>query len=93
MFSAATTNSLVLEIDDVADRFGLRGKDFQKYRRLGLILIRVETGSNEHEGLTQLTCQFGNRVWHALVGGDKRIVHEEIRYLRGKLSRERRGAR
>ena len=87
MFSAGTTSNLVLEVNDIADRFGLTAKDFKRYRNLGLMLVVVETGSNEHEGLTRLTCQFGNRVWQALVGGDKRIVHEEIRYLRGKLSR------
>lgn len=87
MFSARTTRNLILEIDDIADRFGLTAKDFNRYRDLGLILVVAEAGSDGHEGLTRLTCQFGNRVWEALVGGDKRIVHEEIRYLRGKLSR------
>lgn len=87
MFSARTTNNLVLEIDDIADRFGLTAKEFKRYRKLDLILVVAETGSSEHEGLTRLTCQFGNRVWQAVSGGDERILHEEIRYLRGKLSR------
>ncbi|MBX4994502.1 hypothetical protein ABID08_004992 [Rhizobium binae] len=87
MFSAGSDDSHLLETDDIADRFGLTVQDFKRYRNLGLIVVVAETGSNEHEGLTRLTCRFGNRVWQAVVGGDKRIVHEEIRYLRGKLSR------
>lgn len=86
MYSVAPTDNLVLEIEDIADRFGLTARDFKKYWHLDLISVGVEIGSNECEGLTRLTCQLGNRVWQAVVGGDKRIVHEEIRFLRGKLS-------
>ena len=85
MFSARTTDELVLEINEIADRFGLTAKDFNRYRNLGLILVTVEAGSNEHDGITRLTCQFGNRVWQAVVGGDKRVVHEEIRYCGGSF--------
>ena len=87
MFAAVTTSNLVLKINDIADRLGLTVKDFERYRQLGLILVVVEIGSDEHDGLTRLTCQLGNRVWQAVLGCDAQITHEEIRFLRGKQAR------
>ncbi|PKA39981.1 hypothetical protein CWR43_29940 [Rhizobium sullae] len=90
MFAAVSTSNLILKIEDIADRLGLTPKDFERYRQLRLILVLVETGSGEHEGLTRLTCQLGNRVWEAVLGSDQQITHEETRFLRGRLSQARR---
>lgn len=74
----------------IADRLGLTGDDFERYRNLGLISVTVECACWEHRDLNRVQCRLGNRVWEAMIDSEGTVVFEATTYLRGKLAKMRR---
>jgi len=66
----------------LADRLGLKVREFRRYRARGLIAVEVR----ESEGCLLVTCRFGNRIWEGLVEAGS-ITFEQVRYLRGIRAR------
>jgi hypothetical protein len=70
----------------LADRLGLTPAEFKRYRTLELVTVSI---APQRDGdAFKITCQLGNRVWEGLVENG-RIAFEQVRYLRGKLSKPR----
>lgn len=69
----------------LADRLGLKIREFQRYRAQGLISVEVREG----EGCLHVTCRFGNRIWEGVIEAGA-ITFEQVRYLRGLRARARR---
>ncbi|WP_245435119.1 hypothetical protein [Rhizobium anhuiense] len=70
--------------DILADRLGLSTREFQRYRKQGLVVVAVhEQGSDA----IKVTCQLGNRIWEGVVVFGS-IAFEEVRFVRGVRSRK-----
>ncbi|MGV1793499.1 DUF6522 family protein [Rhizobium sp. A37_96] len=86
VFERAENGDFIVDSAEIADRFGFSLIDFRRYMQLGLIISSVEEGTGEHEGTRRLSLRCGNRVWRAILDHENKLQHDEMTFLRGKLS-------
>ena len=81
--SDASKATAPLSDDILADRLGLTTREFQRYRRQGLVAVAVYEQDVDR---LKVTCQLGNRIWEGIVVSSA-IVFEEVRLVRGARCR------